>query len=145
MEQMGAEECLVWPVGGRNSRGGLSGHSGSKGKVGRKGGGSRSAPSVKEQSGEVRGDGRAKTVQALEGFDGKKLRLCFLGLEESAISHSHFSMNLSQAIAFCRLLIVLHLVSWWNESSLLPENISTTLDQEGVVFGSKRGVDDQES
>lgn len=61
--------------------------------------------------GEQRGGGRAKTGDALEGFNGKKPRLCLLGLEESAVSHLHFSINLSWRVAFCRLIFILHLVS----------------------------------
>lgn len=64
----------------------------------------------KEQGG-AKGGGRAKTGDALEGFNGKKPRLCLLGLEESAVSHLHFSINLSWGVAFCRLIFILHLVS----------------------------------
>lgn len=92
----------------------------------------------------MRGDSRAETVQALEGFNGKKLRLCLLGSEEAAVSHLHFSMNLSQDVAFRRLIFMLHLVSDYGTKALCSLKALQQPRSGGEgVFGRKRGRDDQ--
>lgn len=97
--------------GSEEQQGGGGGVTGSKGSVGRTGGGRvQHKVSSKEQRGRVRGGSGAQAVQALEGFTGKKPRLCLLGSEEAAVSHLHFSMNLSQDVAFRRLIFMFHLV-----------------------------------